>query len=716
MNVSKSNPARVVGLLIVLAGVCLNERSLGWMFAADGIIEAETTRTAVLLFQGLVVLGGILFVLGIGTRRLGRLVRQGLGAAALVAVVVGAFGWARTHGWFASAAEKAQRIQIARMLASETLHLNLNAERLGPVNRSLANLAIPSGDGAQVFADEVLVVDLAEGEAPVPQTELSTVGTVVRRWPVEEQPRTVPKAALAFLAPLLGDVRYLEDGAKIYFDHGDFVGEDRSVWEVHCGLHALARRMDGTWSKVHGALAVRWELAEGLDPEVREDFQNYGAWFITQLRLESLETFDAPRTFFTEELAAAVPDPASLDAARRNLAQEQIVARERYEVENGKGSWKEPHPFWGHQAAWRNPSVSVVDLNRDGFDDFYAMARYGKNMFFQNNGDGTFTERAAEIGLDVEDHTDVAIFADFDNDGDDDAFLGRTIARSMYFENEGGVFHAAPDRLGGPLPFFAVTASAVDYDGDGLLDLFVGTYAAQILGKDLRRRGKGEIKGQLLPDYLPEQQARHLFELYREAQKENVRDRVGPPNLLYHNVGGGKFEAVTDSPLLLYRNTYQATFADYDNDGDADVYVANDFAPNNMFRNDGGSFTDITEETNARDIGFGMGVTWGDFDKDGDQDAYISNMYSKAGNRILPMVEAVDDDFRRMAAGNSLLRLQDGAFDRISTLDDSGMQVEMGGWSWGSQWVDFDNDSWLDLFVLSGYYSAPREIRAGHDL
>lgn len=741
MSGSENKKPIVPGLLLVLAGVALNQRSLAHFFSKDGLVQSTDNLWPIWSLQaGLIVLG-LLVMTGALNNVVRGLVVSLLTLIGLVGIAGGVIGWLGSKGYLDSETKKAIAAQIARVDNSETLHLNLGSERLGPFNKSLENLRVPSGVGLDVVSDEVLVVDLVGGQTPKLYKELPTVDTQIFKWKVESEGRKVKKEELTFLSEFLDDVEYLKSGSKVYFVGGDFVGDDLSQWEVRCGFKAMGHKKDGRWVKASGHLVLRWELAEGKDPSNKEDFQDYYSWTISQIRLQDFKSYETTEIFFTEELDRAITDPSALAAARRNIAQEGIVEMMQYEAEHGPGSWERPHEFWGHQASWRHPSVSVVDLDRDGFDDFYAMARYGKNMFFRNNGDGTFSEQATELGLDIEDHSGVAIFADFDNDADDDVFIGRTIGRSTFRTNEDGRFVETNENFGRELPYFASTASAVDYDQDGLLDLYVGTYAAQLLNKDAdrKRSGGGKIEDKaLLAEYLPIEEARVLFQLQKVHRGENVRDRIGPPNLLMRNTGNGHFElasdpmdniSVDDSGLThtgqpernlgIWRNTFQSTFSDYDDDGDQDVYIANDYAPNHMFRNDGGTFVDVTEASNARDIGFGMGVSWGDYDKDGDFDAYISNMFSKAGNRILPMVDVVDSDFLQMASGNSLLELQDGRFERVSTTDESkpgGKMLEMANWSWGSQWVDVDNDSWLDAYAVAGYYSAPKEIRAGHDL
>ena len=148
-----------------------------------------------------------------------------------------------------------------------------------------------------------------------------------------------------------------------------------------------------------------------------------------------------------------------------------------------------------------------------------------------------------------------------------------------------------------------------------------------------------------------------------------------------------------------------------------DVYVVNDFAPNNLYRNDGsGTFTDVTAATGTADLGFGMGASWGDYDGDGLQDLYVTNMHSKAGLRIAARLNDVDGNFGRMARGNTLFRNRMNGFEQVSGLERPGLLVEAAGWGWGSQFLDLDNDSDLDIHALSGFYTAPSavELPRGH--
>ncbi|MEK6677402.1 MAG: VCBS repeat-containing protein [Planctomycetota bacterium] len=190
----------------------------------------------------------------------------------------------------------------------------------------------------------------------------------------------------------------------------------------------------------------------------------------------------------------------------------------------------------------------------------------------------------------------------------------------------------------------------------------------------------------------------------------------GPSNHLMRNDGNDRFLDVTREVGLDVNNarfSLAATWADYDNDGDPDLYVANDFGRNNLYRNDGNHFVDVAATAGAEDQAAGMGASWSDFDLDGDFDLYVSNMFSSAGRRIAyqpQFKEHVADQLRqqiqRHALGNSLLQNQgDGTFRDIS--DSAG--VRMGRWSWGSKFIDLNNDGYDDLIVPNGFLTNDRK-------
>src|SRR5262249_12904319 len=99
-----------------------------------------------------------------------------------------------------------------------------------------------------------------------------------------------------------------------------------------------------------------------------------------------------------------------------------------------------PHPYFAPISANQKEGVAVADNDGDGFDDIYITVRIGTNMLLRNRGDGTFVEEAAVHGLALPGHSTCALFADFDNDGDLDLMLGRSLLRTTYLENRGGKF------------------------------------------------------------------------------------------------------------------------------------------------------------------------------------------------------------------------------------------------------------------------------------
>jgi hypothetical protein len=304
------------------------------------------------------------------------------------------------------------------------------------------------------------------------------------------------------------------------------------------------------------------------------------------------------------------------------------------------------------------------------------------------------------------------LFADFDNDGDADLFLGRTTKPSLFLTNEGGVF-TKDDETCEVLKYlkFASSASAIDVNRDGLLDLYVSTYCSyggsnlDWLGLAIEPSRRQRLNEQVW--------GRHSF-----------LDRGSIPNALLIN-DSGKLRMVEPSETIeQWRNTFQAVWIDFDDDGDSDLYVCNDFSPDALLRNETqrGSldiqFVDATDEVfGGGCMAFGMGATSGDYDSDGDLDLYVSNMYSKAGNRIFGQIgEGTSDEVKVAAAGNFLFKRDGASFEQVAGLEKDSQHVAKVGWSFGGQFEDFDNDGNLDLYVPSGLFTAPREIERQDDL
>jgi hypothetical protein len=329
--------------------------------------------------------------------------------------------------------------------------------------------------------------------------------------------------------------------------------------------------------------------------------------------------------------------------------------------------------------------VAVADFDADGHEDFYVCQPAGlPNRLFRSNGDGTFTEVARDAGVDVLDRSTMPLFFDYDNDGDPDLLVvGDAL---LLFHNDGqGRFSFIDPARAGLTPAteergIFTSACTADFNRDGWLDVYVTAYVWQV----------GETSNRLpVP--------------YHDATN-------GTPNYLFRNNGDGTFRDVTAEIGLDENNnrfSFACAWADYDNNGWPDLYVANDFGRNNLYRNEGGKFRDVAPELGVEDLGAGMSVAWADYDNDGLLDIYVGNMYSTAGLRttMQPLFKPdspgeVKRFFRRQAKGNSLFRNKgDGTFEDVS--DAAG--VSMGRWAWSSNFLDIDLDGWEDIHVANGY-------------
>lgn len=280
---------------------------------------------------------------------------------------------------------------------------------------------------------------------------------------------------------------------------------------------------------------------------------------------------------------------------------------------------------WG--GAW-------VDYNGDGYDDL-MVADYDfwrSSKMYENNGDGTFT--SVTIGDPVVDQGSNAgvVFGDYDNDGDPDLYTANNVRISNFlYANSGGSFTKVNDSPISGYDGYSHSASWVDYDNDGYLDLFATDFMS----------------------------TRY--------------------NQLYHANGDGTFSVATGNPINIEAYpTFSGVWADYDNDGLQDLFVANlKNEDNSLFHNDGnGSFTKITSGSIVSDGGNSHTGSWGDYDNDGDMDLFVGN----ASNQ---------KDFLYQNDG-------DGTFTKKTSL----AMTSENGHTFGSVWADFNNDGHLDLYVV----------------
>ncbi len=687
---------RAVGVMMVLNGLLFNRWSIQALFASDGHVNDPRFPGMVMALQAAAILGGLVVVRRSRTIPDGRSLVSPLATVLAIAALVGGFGCLRASLAAVEAAEI--RRDWERVNASEDLLLALTP-RLKDLERGLFNLALPDDRARSLFADPVEVHEVGTGLESPDAGALAGLGFRRVSYARGSSHRSVARSKLDIWRDHFAEVDYFET-TRFYIVAGE-LDRDGRTFVADTGFAATARLRSGARALMRAHLELTW-TREG-------DHDDPRSWRISRWVCRDFESIEREDLIFADVLDEALPSRELLREARRSRHEEQII-----EFFDDPEGFIAANPQFSMTSDDRHPAISIVDIDRDGFDDIYFMPEIGRNLLFRNQGDGTFTEAAAEYGLDIEDHCSCALFIDLDNDGDDDLFLCRTLERSMILLQENGRFvDRSATSCADPLPYLATSASAADYDGDGLLDIHVSTYAAQSLAQALYDRKLSRY----LKRYLRPADATELHGLITSREADRITSFPGPPNLLLHNLGDARFEVARGTGIELFRNSFQAVWSDHDDDGDPDLYIANDFSTNNLLRNEGdGRFVDVTDVTGTADVGFGMGVSWGDMDGDGRQDLYVSNMYSKAGRRITRQFDHIDTKLATMARGNSLFRNLPGGFEKVSGTEAGTLQVEAAGWSWGSQFLDFDNDGDLDIYALSGYYSAPPQIAAAVDL
>jgi hypothetical protein len=321
-------------------------------------------------------------------------------------------------------------------------------------------------------------------------------------------------------------------------------------------------------------------------------------------------------------------------------------------------------------------SVSVADYDNDGYSDFYVTnSKHGtENALYRNQGDGTFTNVAPELGLAAlnEKRTGTSmgsVWGDYDNDGDEDLFLYKW-GQCELFRNEGGTgFTRVTDALEG-LPDWmnANTAIWLDVNRDGRLDLFVGGFYRDVNLWDLET-------------------TRMMPESYEYANN-------GGRNYLFLNEGDGTFTEVSEEwGLTSTRWTLAAVASDLNGSGYPDLFVANDFGADQLYINENGErFRNASKASGIGQVPkSGMNASMGDVMNQGTPALYVSNLTE----------EGV------LVQGNNLWMAdsaQAGGTPQFRNLATT-MGVAKAGWSYGAQFGDLNNDGWQDLFVVNGFYS-----------
>ena len=316
-------------------------------------------------------------------------------------------------------------------------------------------------------------------------------------------------------------------------------------------------------------------------------------------------------------------------------------------------------------------SVSVADFDGDGWMDLYfTNSRFGEpNALYRNRGDGTFEDVAAAAGVaDVNRPGDGvsmgSVWGDFDNDGREDVLVYRYGNLALYRNVDGRHFEDVTERAGLRRWINSNGAIWIDYDRDGLLDLYVTAYFRDDV------------------DLWHVQSTRIMHNSFEFATN-------GGRNRLFRNVGGGRFEDVTDrTGVGSTRWTLAAAAADFNGDGWPDIYLANDYGPEELYLNDHGTRFTLAPAGLESESKSGMSVALGDVYNRGRLDAFVTNISARG----------------YLFQNNNLRLNQLAERGRFNNVADA--TVADAGWAWGAQFVDLNNDGADELTVVNGFISA----------
>ena len=331
--------------------------------------------------------------------------------------------------------------------------------------------------------------------------------------------------------------------------------------------------------------------------------------------------------------------------------------------------------------------VAILDYDRDSWPDIFLVngttlpgeksKRGGAkptNHLFHNNHDGTFTDVTAKAGLVSSGWGQGVCVGDYDNDGFEDIYV-TSYGKNHLFHNQGnGTFKEVGEQAGvaGTGKEWGTGCAFIDYDRDGKLDLAVANYVHFDLSHTpAPGQGPGCIwKG--------------------TPVMCGPRGLESAPNILYHNIGGGKFENMSKSSGFEHTNghyCFSITTLDYNDDGWLDLYIACDSTPAILYRNNhDGTFTDIAADAgvafneDGREQA-GMGSTSADYDGDGKLDLFKTNF---------------SDDTSTLYRNNG-----DGTYTDMTF--PAGLGINTDALGWGTMFADVDNDGWPDLLVVNGH-------------
>lgn len=351
--------------------------------------------------------------------------------------------------------------------------------------------------------------------------------------------------------------------------------------------------------------------------------------------------------------------------------------------------------------------VALGDFNGDTRLDIFLVSGPGKNKLYLQREDFRFEDMSSSSGIEGGNVWGAGVAAvDIENDGDLDLYICNYDSENSLYINDGkGHFSESASRFGLGVVDASLVPTFCDFDKDGDLDVYILTNRYYREGgrpskPPFQKTANGDVS--VSPDF------QKFYGIKQKGPKSYDMDEIGRPDLLFRNDGGSFVNISKSAGIQKEAHGLSATWWDYDEDGLIDIYVANDFAdPDNLFRNNGdGTFTDIITEVLNYTPWFSMGADAGDINNDGLLDFialdmaatthYKSKMSMGEMGAMRWVIEAAKP--RQVMRNCLYLNQGNGLFSENASL--SGLANS--DWSWAAKLADYDNDGRVDLFVSNG--------------